>query len=163
MDPETTLSDPGKIATPPPASLKTPRRRRHVRDVTILSWSPWRDGRNFWIWLAKTGLLLIAVVSLLALFGRLEDWRGAVIGGVIAQIILRLLDLRAIGLAKPLDRKAIIGTLERKGFRGDVGASPEIYRPLAQGWTSDQHVFVTLEVKGEDLRVTGPWALLRRL
>ena len=163
MDPETTLSDLGKSGTPPPASLKAPRRRRHVRDVTILSWVPWRNGRDFWIWLAKTGLLLIAVVSLLALFGRLEDWRGAVIGGVIAQIILRMLDLRAIGLAKPMDRKAIIGALERKGFRGDVGASPEIYRPLAQGWTSDQHVFVTLEVKGEDLRVTGPWALLRRL
>ena len=163
MDPETTLSDLGKSGTPPPASLKAPRRRRHVRDVTILSWVPWRNGRDFWIWLAKTGLLLIAIVSLLALIGRLEDWRGAMIGGVIAQIIMRLLDLRAIGLAKPLDREAIIEALEREGFRVDVGARSEIYRPLAQGWMSDQHLFVALRVEGDNLRVTGPWALLRRL
>ena len=163
MDPETTLSDPDKIAAPPTASLKASRRRRHVRDIKVLSWSPWRHGRDFWIWLAKTGLLMIAIVSLLALIGRLEDWRGAMIGGVIAQIIMRLLDLRAIGLAKPLDREAIIEALEREGFRVDVGARSEIYRPLAQGWMSDQHLFVALRVEGDNLRVTGPWALLRRL
>jgi len=163
MDPETTLSDPEKIAAQPPASLKTPRRRRHVRDIKILSWMPWRNGRDFWIWLAKSALMLVAVVSLLALLGRLEDWRGAVIGGVVAQIILRFLDLRATGLAEPQDRKAIIGVLERKGFRGEVGSSPEIFRPLAQSWTSDQNSFVTLEAEGESLRVTGPWDLLRRL
>ena len=163
MDPEIVPSDPGKSAAPTPASLKTPNRQRHVRDVKVLSWMPWRNGRDFWSWLAKSALMLVAVVSLLALLGRLEDWRGAVIGGVVAQIILRLLDLRATGLAEPLDRNAIIGVLQRKGFRGEVGASPEIYRPLAQGWTSDQNSFVTLEAEGESLRVTGPWDLLRRL
>ena len=163
MDPETTLSDPGKSGTPPPASLKTPRRRRHVRDVTILSWVPWRNGRDFWIWLAKIGLVSIVYMGGYALFEPLQFRPAFVIVVSTWWIILRLLDLRATGLADPLDRKAIIGVLERKGFRGDVGASPEIYRPLAQDWTSDQHVFVTLEVKGEDLRVTGPWALLRRL
>lgn len=163
MDLETTLSDLGKSGTPPPASLKTPRMRRHVRDVTILSWVPWRNGRDFWIWLAKIGLPSIVYIVGCALFEPRHFRPTFVIVVSTFSIIQRLLDLRATGLADPLDRKAIIGALERKGFRGDVGASPEIYRRLALGWTSDQHVFVTLEVKGEDLRVTGPWALLRRL
>lgn len=163
MDPETAPSDPGKSAAPTPASLKAPNRRRHVRDVKVLSWMPWRDGRDFWIWLAKSALMLVVVVSLLALLGRLEDWQGAVIVGIVAQIILRLLDLRATGLAEPLDRKAIIDILERKGFRGKVGASPETYRPTTNDWLFDQSGFVTLETEGESLRVTGPWDLLRRL
>lgn len=124
---------------------------------------PWRDGRDFWIWLAKSALMMVAVVILLALLGRLEDWQGAVIVGVVARIILRLLDLRATGLAEPLDRKAIIGALERKGFRGDFGASPETYRPTTNDWLHDQSGFVTLEAQGESLRVTGPWDLLRSL
>lgn len=163
MDPETTLSDPGKSGTSPPASMKTPRRRRHVRDVTILSWVPWRNGWDFWIWLAEIGLISIIYMVGYALFEPLQFRPGFVIALFTIRIIQRLLALRAKGLADPLDRKAIIGALERKGFRGDVGASPEIYRPLAQGWISESYDFVTLEVKGEDLRVTGPWALLRRL
>lgn len=163
MDPETAPSDPGKSAAPNAAALKAPNRRRHVRDIKVLSWMPWRDGRDFWIWLAKSALMMVAVVILLALLGRLEDWQGAVIVGVVVQIILRLLDLRATGLAEPLDRKAIIGALERKGFRGDFGASPETYRPTTNDWLHDQSGFVTLEAQGESLRVTGPWDLLRRL
>lgn len=163
MDPETAPSDPGKSAAPNAAALKAPNRRRHVRDIKVLSWMPWRDGRDFWIWLAKSALMMVAVVILLALLGRLEDWQGAVIVGVVVQIILRLLDLRATGLAEPLDRKAIIGALERKGFRGDFGASPETYRPTTNDWLHDQSGFVTLEAQGESLRVTGPWDLLRSL
>ena len=163
MDLETTLSDPGKSGTPPPASLKTPRRRRHVRDVTILSWVPWRNGRDFWIWLAKIGLFVTVLTGVLGLFGRFEFRPGVIMCGFASAIVFRLLDLRSTGLAELLDRKAIIGALERNGFRGDVGASPQIYRPLTQDWFSDQHVFVTLEVEGESLRITGPWALLRRL
>ena len=163
MNPETAPSDPGKGAAPTPASLKAPYRRRHVRDVKVLSWMPWRDGRDFWIWLAKSALMLVVVVSLLALLGRLEDWQGAVIVGIVAQIILRLLDLRATGLAEPLDRKAIIDILERKGFRGKVGASPETYRPTTNDWLFNPSGFVTLEVEGDSLRITGSRALLRRL
>ncbi|WP_397398265.1 hypothetical protein [Phenylobacterium sp.] len=163
MDLETTLSDQGKSGTPPPASLKTPRRRRHVRDVTILSWMPWYNARDFWVWLAMIGLWSIVYMGGRALFNPLEFRPVFVISLSTVSIIFRFPDRRSSGLADPLDRKAIIGALERNGFWGDVGASPETYRPTTKDWFSDQSGFVTLEAKGDGLRVTGPLALLRRL
>jgi len=163
MDLETTLSDPGKSAAPPAASLKTPRRRRHVRDVTILSWVPWRDARDFWIWLAYIGLTSIVYMGVYALIEPLQFRPVFVISLSTVSIIFRLVHLRSSGLAEPLDRQAIIDALEQNGFRGDVGASPETYRPTTNDLLFNPSGSVTLEVEGDSLRITGSRALLRRL
>jgi hypothetical protein len=163
MDLETAPSDPGKSAAPTPASLKAPNRRRHVRDVKVLSWMPWYNAWDFWVWLAVIGLWSIVYMGVYALIEPLQFRPVFVIGLSTISIIFRLVHLRSSGLAEPLDRQAIIDALEEKGFRGEVGASPETYRPTTNDWLFDPSGFVTLEVEGDSLRITGSRALLRRL
>jgi hypothetical protein len=124
---------------------------------------PWYNARDFWVWLAVIGLWSIVYMGVYALIEPLQFRPVFVIGLSTISIIFRLVHLRSSGLVEPLDRQAIIGVLERKGFRGDVGASPETYRPTTNDWLFNPSGFVTLEVEGDSLRITGSRALLRRL
>jgi hypothetical protein len=121
-----------------------------------------RSGLDFVIWHAKIGPILITYTAMRALFGRFEFPLEGVFGGLIIAAIFRFLDVMSTGFSECLDIAPIVGLLERKGFRGVSGAKPETYRSMTQDWFSDQNACVTLEAKGEGLRVTGPCALLRK-
>jgi len=146
--------------------LRPLKRPRLTRNLHIDSWSPFYNFREFGVWLLTMVICAAGIYFGARVFSDLLDGpgsrRGLFIGGCIGVLGMRVANLRVTGLADWNDRSEIIDALVSRGYQPDPEETDR-YRPVGPKWLLYDGNFVILRGEGDQLRVSGPLFLIRRL